>query len=215
MYSGKIVPVRGVCCRIVPTRPVKKLTETYTLRWTDREFDYLIPREDGSIIVGGAWSKYYRDTANWYNVVDDGAMIEPAKKYFEGYMQRNFYGWEQSGAYIDQIWTGSKPSTNCLPHLEILLTLIFLVMGYSTDSLPHIGPVPGKPGQSIIAGFTGHGMPQAWLSGKGVAAMVSEGIPFAQSGIPKLFETTQTRLENTRNDILEIMEDANQPRSRL
>ncbi|KAJ5369518.1 hypothetical protein N7509_014130 [Penicillium cosmopolitanum] len=182
MYSNKIVPVRGVCCRIVPTFPVKRLTETYTLRWSWSEFDYLIPREDGSVIVGGAWSKYYRDTGTWYNNAKDNEMIEPAKEYFDGYMQRNFHGWEESGAYVDQIWTG--------------------IMGYSADSLPHIGQVPGKQGQFIIAGFTGHGMPQAWLSGKGIAAMVSEGIPFAESGIPRIFETTQGRLQKSRNDIL-------------
>jgi glycine/D-amino acid oxidase-like deaminating enzyme len=76
-------------------------------------------------------------------------------------------------------------------------------MGYSTDSLPHIGQVPGKEGQFIIAGFTGHGMPQAWLSGKGIAEMVSERIPFSKSGIPRIFETTKARLQSNRNDILE------------
>jgi glycine/D-amino acid oxidase-like deaminating enzyme len=88
-------------------------------------------------------------------------------------------------------------------------------MGYSADSLPHIGQVPGRPGQFIIAGFTGHGMPQAYLSGKGVAAMVSEGIPFAESGIPRLFETTQARVEHSRNDILESVQDLKQPRAKL
>ncbi|KFY51597.1 hypothetical protein V497_09001 [Pseudogymnoascus sp. VKM F-4516 (FW-969)] len=195
MYSGKIVPVRGVCCRIVPTRSVKKLTETYTLRWAEGEFDYLIPREDGSIIVGGAWTRYYQDKKNWYNVVNDDEIIEPAREYFDQYMQRNFHGWEQSGAYVDQIWTG--------------------IMGYSADSLPHIGQVPGRPGQFIIAGFTGHGMPQAYLSGKGVAAMVSEGIPFAESGIPRLFETTLARVEHARNDILESVQDLKQPRAKF
>jgi glycine/D-amino acid oxidase-like deaminating enzyme len=108
IYSDKIVPVRGVCCRIVPTHPVKHLTETYTLRWSWSEFDYLIPREDGSVIVGGAWSKYFQDTDTWYNNAKDNEMIDSAKEYFEGYMQRNFHGWENSGAYVDQIWTGSK-----------------------------------------------------------------------------------------------------------
>ena len=88
-------------------------------------------------------------------------------------------------------------------------------MGYSTDSLPHIGQVPGRPGQFIIAGFTGHGMPQAYLSGKGVASMVLEGIPFAESGIPRLFETTQARVENTRNDILESVKDLDQLHAKL
>ncbi|KAJ5706151.1 hypothetical protein N7536_001840 [Penicillium majusculum] len=195
MYSDKIIPVRGVCCRIVPTRPVKRLTETYTLRWSWSEFDYLIPREDGSVIVGGAWSKYYRNTGYWYNNANDNEMIESAREYFDGYMQRNFHGWEESGAHVDQIWTG--------------------IMGYSTDSLPHIGQVPGEKGQFIMAGFTGHGMPQAWLSGKGIAAMVSEGIPFAESGIPRIFETTQARLQKDKNDILETAGDVDKRSARL
>jgi hypothetical protein len=88
-------------------------------------------------------------------------------------------------------------------------------MGYSADSLPHIGQVPGKPGQFIMAGFTGHGMPQAWLSGKGIAEMVSKGVPFTQSGIPRIFETTHARLENDRNDILETKGEINKPIARL
>lgn len=71
--------------------------------------------------------------------------------------------------------------------------------------MPHVGHVPGKPGQFITAGFTGHGMPQAWLSGKGVASMVSDGIAFAESGVPKIFQTTQARLDKDRNDVLEMV----------
>lgn len=200
MYRDKIIPVRGVCCRIVPTRPVKRLTQTYSLEWSGREHDYLIPREDGSIIVGGGWVKYHQNEDNWYNIVNDGQMIESAREYFNGYMQRNFHGWEQSGAYVDKIWTGSK--TIALQSRKRNANVSCLVMGYSADSLPHVGQVPGRPGQFIVAGFSGHGMPQAFLSGKGVAAMVTEGIPFSESGIPSLFETTQARLESTRNDIL-------------
>jgi glycine/D-amino acid oxidase-like deaminating enzyme len=110
MYSKKIIPVRGVCCRIVAIHPVKKLTESYTLRWNNDEADYLIPREDGSIVVGGGWSKYNHDTGKWYNNANDFEMIESAKEYFDDYMQRNFHGWEDSGAHVDKIWTGSKPT---------------------------------------------------------------------------------------------------------
>jgi hypothetical protein len=35
-------------------------------------------------------------------------MIEPARHYFDGFMQKHFRGWEESGAYTDKIWTGSK-----------------------------------------------------------------------------------------------------------
>lgn len=76
-------------------------------------------------------------------------------------------------------------------------------MGYSSDYSPHIGHVPNKPGQFILAGFTGHGMPQAFLSAKGVAAMIVEGKSFSESGVPRIWETTQKRLDSKRNRILE------------
>lgn len=44
----------------------------------------------------------------WYGVTDDSKLIEPAKNYFDGYMQRHFQGWEDSGAFTDRVWTGSK-----------------------------------------------------------------------------------------------------------
>lgn len=75
-------------------------------------------------------------------------------------------------------------------------------MGYTTDSLPHVGKVPGKPGQFVIAGFNGHGMPQIFLSAKGVAQMILKGVDFEQTGVPRIFKTAQERLDNTENEIL-------------
>jgi hypothetical protein len=45
-------------------------------------------------------------------------------------------------------------------------------MGYSRDEHPWVGPVPGKSGLFISAGYTGHGMPNTWLCGKAVAKMI-------------------------------------------
>ncbi len=109
-YSQKIVPCRGLCSRIVAPDPDKApyLNNTYRLQWSGRDiYDYLIPRVDGSIIVGGAKSKM-SDKSVWYDNTDDSELIEPAKGYFDGYMQRQFVGWEDSGAYVDKVWTGSK-----------------------------------------------------------------------------------------------------------
>lgn len=50
-----------------------------------------------------------------------------------------------------------------------------LVMGYSNDEFPYVGPVPEKPSQYICAGFTGHGMPQIFFSAKAVASMIITG----------------------------------------
>lgn len=105
--KNKIVPVKGICSRIVSPKRIL-LTNSYVLRFNDREYDYLIPRSDGSIVVGGARRDYYTDLESWFNVYDDSTLIESAKNYFDGYMQRHFVGWDDSGAYTDKVWTGSK-----------------------------------------------------------------------------------------------------------
>jgi hypothetical protein len=121
-YRDKIVPVRGTCGRIVaPKRPgVPRLLNTYTLRWNAWDYDYLIPRADGSIIAGGARSTYVHNPENWYNVTDDSRVPEAAVRYFDNYMQRNFRGWENSGAYTDRVWTGSKISSHKIPKHAII-----------------------------------------------------------------------------------------------
>jgi glycine/D-amino acid oxidase-like deaminating enzyme len=75
------------------------------------------------------------------------------------------------------------------------------VMGYSSDGLPHVGLVPGGEDQWIIGGFTGHGMPQVFLAAEGVAKMVLQGLEFQETGLPRLFQTTQARLDAKGNSI--------------
>ncbi|KAJ5392956.1 hypothetical protein N7465_011930 [Penicillium sp. CMV-2018d] len=196
-YKEKIIPVRGTCSRIiVPTgTAAPRLTNTYTLRWNNWNYDYLIPRADGSIVVGGARPAFINDLGSWYNVSDDSLVLEPAVRYWDNYMQRNFIGWENSHAYTDRVWTG--------------------IMGYSSDGLPHVGHVPGQKDQYIIAGFTGHGMPQIFLAAEGLAKMVLEDIDFAQTGLPRLFESTQSRLDSRQNKIFASTPGAGQPQARL
>lgn len=118
-FENKIVPVRGICSHItVPEdkKPAPMLPHSYMVRWSPTEYEYLIPRLDGSIVVGGARAKYYRDLDSWYDCVEDDKLITTgnAHHYFDGYMQKNFRGWEQSGAYTNKVWTGSKCSSSLL-----------------------------------------------------------------------------------------------------
>ncbi|KAH8900450.1 DAO-domain-containing protein [Thozetella sp. PMI_491] len=183
-FSEKIVPVRGICSHIVSDKtPSPLLSNSYILRWSPTRYEYLIPRLDGSIIVGGAREKYWHDLDLWYNNVEDDRLIESAKDHFDGYMQTYFHGWENSGAKTAKVWTG--------------------IMGYSSDGLPHVGPVPGRQNQFILAGFTGHGMPQVFLSAKGIAQMILDGAEFSKIGVPRIFEASKTRLESSKNAILE------------
>ena len=67
-------------------------------------------------------------------------------------------------------------------------------MGYSSDFMPHLGEVPDKPGQFIIAGFSGHGMPEILLSSKAIASLVRDGAPLETSGVPRMFKTSKQRI---------------------
>lgn len=88
-------------------------------------------------------------------------------------------------------------------------------MGYSSDGLPHVGHVPGQKDQYIIAGFTGHGMPQIFLAAEGLAKMVLRDLDFAQTGLPRLFESTQSRLDSRQNKIFASTPGAEKPQARL
>lgn len=109
-YEHKIVPCRGICSRITASEkggPLPYLSNSYCIR-RDGTYDYLIPRADGSIIVGGARAAFWHDRKTWYDVTNDDEMIKPAANYFDGFMQRNFRGWENSGAVTEMVWTGSE-----------------------------------------------------------------------------------------------------------
>ncbi|KAM5385718.1 hypothetical protein ACJZ2D_000917 [Fusarium nematophilum] len=104
-YSHRIIPYRGISSRIKTPGKRPFLNNTYSIRFSDKDFDYPIPRLDGSIIVGGARRAYILDKDEWYGNVDDTRMVDHARSYFDGYMQRHFAGWEDSGAYVDT-WAG-------------------------------------------------------------------------------------------------------------
>lgn len=84
--------------------------------------------------------------------------------------------------------------------------LTAIVMGYSSDGMPHVGEVPGKPGQLICAGFSGHGMPQIFLSAKAVACMALGGRKVEDVDLPRLYRTSQARLDSERDVTLEAWE---------
>lgn len=116
-YANMIAPCRSICSRIkapAEARSLPHLSNTYCIRQGPGLYDYLIPSVDGSIVVGGARSVFAKNREVWYGVSDDSKFIEPAQHYFDGYMQRTFRGWEDSGAVTDKIWTGSMLDTSSM-----------------------------------------------------------------------------------------------------
>ena len=82
------------------------------------------------------------------------------------------------------------------------------IMGFSRDNSPFVGPVPARPGVFVSAGYTGHGMPNAWLCGKAVATMVSKAISGSdqesavaaavQDGLPEAYIPSDRRVQRAR-----------------
>lgn len=206
-YRKSIIPVRGICSHIESPKgaDTPHLVNTYGIRFDSRNNDYLIPRADGSIIVGGARQRFWHKRDRWFDNVRDDELVHEATSYFDGYMQRHFRGWERSDAEAKEVWTGSKLSLLPLKNLATVLTT-YQVMGYSSDFMPHIGEVPGKPGQFIIAGFSGHGMPEILLSSKAVALMVRDGASFEETGLPHMFQTTAHRIANKSSPLEESLQ---------
>lgn len=115
-YEPAIIPARGIVSHIVVPegRRPPHLGQTYIIMPDpDDGYDYMIVRPDGSIIIGGAHQVYTNPgkgpegNKEWYGNIDDGSLIESAKNYYDRYMQKYFLGWEESGAYVKELWTGS------------------------------------------------------------------------------------------------------------
>lgn len=88
-------------------------------------------------------------------------------------------------------------------------------MGYSSDGLPHVGTVPGEQNQYILAGFTGHGMPQIFLAAEGLAKMIMKGVAFEETGLPQLFKTSQARLNDSKSKIFEQTPNSDRSEAKL
>lgn len=68
-------------------------------------------------------------------------------------------------------------------------------MGYTEDSRPHVGLVPGESGHFILAGFNGAGMLSIFLVARGIARMVQHDISYEDTGLPRAFKTVPERFK--------------------
>ncbi|ODV88115.1 hypothetical protein CANARDRAFT_26271 [[Candida] arabinofermentans NRRL YB-2248] len=185
-FEDKIVPIKGACSHIVSSDPSKRtphLTNTYGIRFDGADTDYLINRPDGSVILGGAKKHIYPHKSLFYKVVDDSTLIPNSKEYFSESMKKLFYTWKDFDSKVDYVWSG--------------------ILGYTDDSLPYVGELPGDKNKFIIAGFHGHGMPRVLLCAKALAKVIAKKSKVLE--IPSAFKITKDRMENTKNEILESL----------
>lgn len=189
-FRNKIVPIKGACSRIVSADPNKRtphLTNTYGIRYAGADTDYLINRPDGSVIVGGAKKHIFPYRERFYGNVDDSTLIPHSEEYFSDYMDRLFYTWKDFPTKVDYVWSG--------------------ILGYTDDSLPYVGEVPGDANKYAIAGFHGHGMPRVLLCAKALARFINGGAASsAELDVPSAFKITRERMTATENRIFESLQ---------
>jgi glycine/D-amino acid oxidase-like deaminating enzyme len=178
-FSRTIIPCKGMNSHHTPRHPIHPhLTHTYNIHFAPPtspttttpttacppSVDYLNPRPDSTIVVGGGSSHFAHNRKTWYNNTDDslatGHFPGHAYTHWTNYMPRHFLGWSSSNAIPDSIWTG--------------------IMGVTVDGMPHIGRVPGVRGQQtwMLAGFNGGGMALIPIVARAVAEMVGRDVGF-------------------------------------
>ncbi|KAF1348261.1 FAD dependent oxidoreductase [Lizonia empirigonia] len=103
----------------------------------------------------------YNIAPAWRGNFDDAHLFpKRVTGYWRGYMARRFWGWEESEAEADFVWTG--------------------IMGRTDDGEPFVGRVPGRRGVCVLVGFNGGEMAVVALCARAVGSMVVRGEGFEE-----------------------------------
>ncbi|KAK5136688.1 hypothetical protein LTR08_002341 [Meristemomyces frigidus] len=150
-FTNLIIPCRGQMSALHPPPALRgdaRLTTSVGFLGEGRD-DYLIQRPNeggGHLMFGGG-----REVDAGLGVTDDSVVDEATAAYLRGTLVKAL-GLPLTPA---NEWSG--------------------IMAFSRDAHPFVGAVPGPEhaGLFVAAGYTGHGMPNAWLCGKAVALMAA------------------------------------------
>lgn len=172
--QGAIVPLRGqvTAQRATKTAGVGALSRTYSFVYAGG-YEYMIPRDlpggggggGQHLVIGGGLGRLPDGGVSEYGTVDDGELNPEISKYLRGTLAGYFGSTcpstptpssvEDAPYQVVQEWTG--------------------IMGATADGLPFVGPVPGKEGVWVSAGFNGHGMVLCLKSAEALVKMMGQG----------------------------------------
>jgi len=206
-FADLIVPCRGQMSALTPLPSISGPNRLKTSMGFEGDGldDYLIQRPNdkgGHLMFGGG-----RTFGKSVGVTDDSTFDEKTAAYLRRELVEAFQLPERLASGGESVemqavaqWTG--------------------VMGFSRDEVPWVGPVPGKEGVFVAAGYTGHGMPNTWLSGKAVAEMVRENMSGGDleaaveaaresTGLPRAYQVSVGRIERAmKGESVEVKDHA-------
>lgn len=165
-----ISPVRGNVVSHRPSEATKNLNRSYWFRYNKLDFDYMIQRPDGQLVIGRA-NTGRRSTG------DDSVTDLHAVAHLSGILPE-VLNWQSAHVNVTGSWSG--------------------ILGFTRDGMPLVGRVPGTTNQWVCAGYCGLGMIRAWHSAVMLAHLMV-GNPEANR-YPQSMLITRERLHGTGND---------------
>lgn len=197
-FSDLIVPVRGEMSALVPPNSVRPASITGPLtcsygfigngNQTISQDDYLVQRpfseadgSGGQLMFGGGRS--YAANAG-IGVSDDSHIDLPTAEFLRREISI-VLDLKNDANELEATWEWSG------------------IMGYSRDGHPWVGEVReelglgGGQGLWVCGGFTGHGMPNAWLCGKAVMDLIM-GVQDSVN-VPSEYKLSRERVEKARS----------------
>ncbi|KAL3469847.1 FAD dependent oxidoreductase [Aspergillus californicus] len=185
-----IVPHRGQAHSLVPVQALtgsKMMTSTYSLRYSLNHFYSIIQRRgDGTIVLGCSLSNPTLPTevVEGTRTIDDTyfnqVIKDDALEHFNALFQDTSLENTIHGEGFAHAWNG--------------------IVGLTTDKIPFLGPVEGKPGQFVCAGFNGHGMARIFTCAPGVAQLIL-GKSWGETGLPECFLFDRLRMEGLSGSV--------------
>lgn len=160
----------------------------------DREMaDYLVQQPiSGTDTGGGRGELMYgggRHAAEGFGVgVSDDSHVDPGvEHYLRGLPERLNLATASSSSSLDDGTTTTASTTTTTTAVSSPVRCELLaswtgIIGSSIDGCPWVGGVPDHPGLFLAAGYSGHGMPNAPLSGRHVARLALESLKGGGAG---------------------------------
>lgn len=167
-----IVPVRN---QVIITPPLPRLWNFSII--TNDGYEYMMQRPDGRIVLG----IYLRNDS--YHFIGGMRDISETKEYnSDNTSDLNRQMSEKLHNYLSQNYQlGISEGVKNIVEMEWIG-----IMGFTPDHQPLIGPLTKQPGQYILAGYSGHGMPVAFLAGKHIAQMIAGNFHEENKDIPEV-----------------------------
>ncbi|KAF2009033.1 FAD dependent oxidoreductase [Aaosphaeria arxii CBS 175.79] len=187
-FHRSIVPVKGHVAAIEPPSPFlsQPLINTYGIQWGE-DFDYLIQRStDGfPLIYGGRDLAHKNGLPGVIGDWDDSKMTPEIITALRQFPFQYFQGWNHMTNFR-YVWSG--------------------IMGFTADTFPFVGELPGLKQQYIAAGFNGHGMARVFLSARAVVQLA-----FGESvdpRVPPVYYSIASRLSTVFPEWETLLDEA-------